>query len=163
MSFQGGDQKKPDFLCKNPLGQLPFLVDSDIKLGESRAIARYVNDRYNTGVNLSPDDNLVSRAVFEQWINFETTQLSPELQNIAYQRFFVPFFLKGIPDEKIIAEAVKKVEPLLDHLEKQLQGKEYVLGRITLVDAFMMPFFFKIADTPEAKLIDKRPNIKKMV
>jgi len=161
MSFQGGDHKKPDFLAKNPLGQLPFLVDSDVKLGESRAIARYVNDRYNTGYNLSPDDNLVSRAVFEQWINFEATQLSPELQNIGYQRFFVPTFLNGTPDEKVIAEAVKKIGPLLDALERQLQGKDYVLGRLTLVDVFIVPFVSLLLNFPEAYLIDKKVNIKK--
>jgi len=161
MSLQGGDHKKPDFLAKSPLGQLPFLVDSDVKLGESRAIARYVNDRYNTGYNLSPDDNLVSRAVFEQWINFEATQLSPELQKIGFQRFFVPTFLKGTPDEKIIAESIKKVEPLLDALESQLRGKDYVFGRLTLVDVFIVPFVNMLFSFPEAYLLDKRTNIKK--
>jgi glutathione S-transferase len=160
VSFKSGDHKKPDYLAKNPHGQVPLLTDGEFHLTESRAIARYINDKYDSGVNLSPDDNIKSRAVFEQWNSIETTQITPELQNIGYQRFFVPFFLKGTPDESVIAAAVKKVEPLLDLFDKHLQGKDYVLGsRITLSDVFFAPFFHKISNTPEKYLIEKRSNV----
>lgn len=164
VSFTNGEMKTPEFVAKSLFGQVPLLEDKEtqINLTESRAIARYVNDRYNSGVNLSADDNLISRALFEQWISIETTQITPELFKIGYQRFFVPFFLKGTPDENIIKDAVEKVNPLLDGLEKQLQNKDFVLGnRITLVDVFLAPFVNNISNMPEKYLIEKRPNISK--
>jgi len=35
-----------DFLSMNPLGQIPFLVDGDLKIGESNAILVYLCEKY---------------------------------------------------------------------------------------------------------------------
>jgi glutathione S-transferase len=36
-----GAHKQPDFLAKQPFGQIPVLVDGDVEIFESRAIARW--------------------------------------------------------------------------------------------------------------------------
>ena len=41
-----GQHKQPDFLALNPRGQVPVLVDGDIRLYESVAIVQYLEYRY---------------------------------------------------------------------------------------------------------------------
>ncbi|HVM98437.1 MAG TPA: glutathione S-transferase family protein, partial [Candidatus Acidoferrales bacterium] len=41
-----GEHKKPEFLAINPRGQVPALVDGDIRLYESVAIVHYLEHRY---------------------------------------------------------------------------------------------------------------------
>lgn len=40
-----GEHKQPGHLEKQPFGQIPFLVDGDVHLYESRAIIRYLNEK----------------------------------------------------------------------------------------------------------------------
>lgn len=160
ITFANGDHKKAEYLAINPLGQVPALKDGDLNLSESRAIARYINDKYESGINLNPDNNIKSNAKFEQWISIESSTITPELSNIVFQRLFVPYVLKGIPDESIISNSVNKSVPLLDIVNNQLSNKNYFLGdRITLVDVFFAPVIANIMLTPEKALITSRLNI----
>lgn len=43
---RGGEQRLTEFLQKNPMGQVPTLEDGDLKLSQSMAILRYLDDLY---------------------------------------------------------------------------------------------------------------------
>ena len=45
LSFDAGDQKKPEFLAINPRGLVPALVDDDFVITESTAIAEYLEEK----------------------------------------------------------------------------------------------------------------------
>ena len=51
----GLDHKSPEFLAMNPFGEVPVLVDGDLKLRESQAILVYLAHRYGSGTWLPED------------------------------------------------------------------------------------------------------------
>lgn len=46
LSFDAGDQKKPEYLAINPRGLVPAIVDDGFALGESSAIVEYLEERW---------------------------------------------------------------------------------------------------------------------
>lgn len=70
-----GESRTPDFLSKNPSGQVPLLdVGEDRYLAESNAILWYVA----VGTPLAPE-NRIDRAEALQWMFFEQHSLEPNI------------------------------------------------------------------------------------
>jgi glutathione S-transferase len=51
-----GEQKAPEFLKKNPLGQVPVLEDGEITLSDSNAIIFYLASKYDPDRSWLPTD-----------------------------------------------------------------------------------------------------------
>jgi glutathione S-transferase len=71
-----GEQKTETILALNPMGKLPILVDDDLVVTESAAIALYLADRYAYG-RLAPrvDDPL--RGTYLRWALFAPSVIEP--------------------------------------------------------------------------------------
>ena len=70
-----GESRTPEFLAKNPSGQVPLLeIDDGRHLAESNAILWYVA----IGTSLAPDSRM-DRAETLQWMFFEQHALEPNL------------------------------------------------------------------------------------
>src|ERR1700674_1104431 len=70
-----GESRTPEFLAKNPNGQVPLLeVAPDRHLAESNAILWYVAG----GTTLAPEDR-IGRAEALQWMFFEQHSLEPNI------------------------------------------------------------------------------------
>jgi glutathione S-transferase len=70
-----GESRTPEFLAKNPSGQVPLLeVAPDRHLAESNAILWYVAG----GTTLAPEDR-IERAEALQWMFFEQHSLEPNI------------------------------------------------------------------------------------
>ena len=70
-----GESRTPDFLAKNPSGQVPLLEVGDNRyLAESNAILWYVA----VGTPLAPE-NRIDRADALQWMFFEQHALEPNI------------------------------------------------------------------------------------
>ena len=52
LSLMKGEHKTPKMLEINPTGTLPFLVDGDLKLNDSQAMAIYLVNEYAAGSKL---------------------------------------------------------------------------------------------------------------
>ncbi|CAI7618853.1 unnamed protein product [Penicillium pancosmium] len=77
INVANGDQKvKPDHLAKNPYGKVPVLIDGDLTLFESRAIAVYLAVKWKTsGESLIPEAaNPGAIGLFSQAASAELTQ-----------------------------------------------------------------------------------------
>ena len=156
MDLRKGEHKQPAHLARQPFGQIPALVDGDLTLYESRAIARHVDA--TRGGKLTPGD-AKQRAIMEQWLSLEQGTVTPEISGIVAQRVFAPMF-GGKTDEAAVARHAEKAKQGLDVMDAHLAKNEYLAGaQFSLADAFFMPYFALALHTPEATLLTGRPNI----
>lgn len=127
-----------DYLKLNPLHKVPFIVDGDLKLGESRAIAAYLINKY------MPDDNNlypkepVARAQIDELLYMDACLLVPAVHKLLGGR------LRDPPILTIDADAEKDYRAILTVLENSLKNKEkqFLLGdHLTLADIVLIGSF----------------------
>ncbi|KAM3968083.1 glutathione S-transferase delta 3 [Aphomia sociella] len=126
LNLPAGDQFKPDFLKLNPQHTVPTIVDGDFSLWESRAISRYLVNKFGAGSTLYPED-VQARAVIDQRLDFDLGTLYPRFGN-----YFYPQIFGGVkPDEALL----KKLEEALVFLNTFLKDHKYAAGSdLTLAD-----------------------------
>lgn len=71
-----GEQKSPEHLKLNPMGKLPTLVDGDVVVTETAAIALYLADRYSYG-KLAPTADNPTRGAYLRWTLFAPSVIEP--------------------------------------------------------------------------------------
>lgn len=113
-----GEHRSPAHLALNPLGQVPVLVDGDVVLSDSNAILVYLVQRYAPGSAWMPQDP-VGLAQLQRWFSLAAGLLQP---GIAGPRFAT---LTGQP---IHEAAQAQGRRLLDFMEAELQGRDWLLG-----------------------------------
>lgn len=120
---------QPDYLNINPLGQIPTLIDGDIKLFESVGACEYVNE--TVGGDLAITAGQPGRADYLQWLWFGEATLAPPLGAMVRQTF-------GPEDSRnptALAEAKASLFERLSLIEARLEGRQYLAGdRFTLAD-----------------------------
>ena len=152
-----GDQKKPEYLAKQPFGVVPVLEDGDFRLFESRAIIRYIDGKFATPA-LQPSD-LKGRATMEQWMQVEQSYFTPGAMKIIMQNLFVPMG-GGTPNEQIIEQGRAETTRTLDIMDKHLAGKTYLAGeQFSLADIGFLPYVEYLFAAKAGELITSRANV----
>jgi glutathione S-transferase len=117
-----------DFLTVNPLGLVPVLrTDDGVVLSENAAILQYVADRF-------PDSPIgagqgIERSRLQQWLCFVGTEL--------HKGLFAPLLKKNASQEVktfIVEQGVSR----LDYLNNYLQGRDTLLDRFSVADAYLV-------------------------
>lgn len=70
----GGEHKSPEFLAKNPFGQVPVLEDGDVVLADSNACLVYLAKRYDDSRSWYPEDP-VAAAQVQRWLSIAAGEL----------------------------------------------------------------------------------------
>jgi glutathione S-transferase len=124
-----GESRTPEFLAKNPNGQIPLLeVAPGRFLAESNAILWYVAG----GTPLAPEDR-IDRAEALQWMFFEQHSLEPNIG----AAFFWLCLIKGGRElqqhalEDWIEEGYRSLRVMENHLAKH---RFFVADRFTIAD-----------------------------
>ncbi|KAG6514031.1 glutathione S-transferase F11-like [Zingiber officinale] len=133
------EQKRPEFMEKQPFGQVPYVVDGEFELFESRAIARYYASKYaDYGPSLL-GRTVEERAKVEQWMDVEAMNYNPVAFSIVWNAFILPARGLARKEEKAAA-AARKLEAILEVYEKQLAKSRYLAGdEFTLADLTHIP------------------------
>jgi glutathione S-transferase len=153
VNLQTGEHRRPEFLKLNPAGKLPVLVDGDVVLNESVAIALYLAGKYPER-GLLPTD-LATRAELDRWLFFTVTELEQPLWRIARHTNFYPEHLRS-PGE--IALASQELRDMARVLETHMQRREFVVGDTVSVGDFVLAYTLDWAN--EAGLLDESPTLK---
>ena len=117
-----------DFYEINPKGFVPTLeLDDGTRLTEGPAIVQYLAD-LKPEKNLAPKNGTIERYKLQEWLNFITSEI---------HKGFSPLFNKDFPaDGKAIV--TKKLLDRLAFADKQLAGKDYLMGKnFTVADAYL--------------------------
>ena len=156
LDFNKREFRSPDYLAKNPNGKVPTIDDGGFVLWESAAILRYLAAK-RPERGLLPSD-LFEQAQLDQWLFWWTAHLEPALDRLVYERLVKPFLGKPSIDPSIVAEAEAALERFLPILDGQLAGKEYILGKLSIVDFAVSP---RLDGAPTLLQVDlsRYPNV----
>lgn len=156
------DHKRPEFLAKQPFGNIPVLEDGDFTLFESRAICFYIASKHaDQGLQLLPNPtDIKATAIFQQWASVEKDNFDAFASRIAFEKVSkVRFGLE--PDAKLVEHFESGLVPKLDVFDGILAKQEYMAGKdFSLVDIFYLPYAQKLLDAGDGYLIDDRPHLK---
>jgi len=116
-----------DYLKIYPLGLVPLLrLDDGLLLSENAAILQYIAGRYPQA-GLVPDD-AIGRARLQQWLCFIGTEL--------HKALFLPLFDQKAP-EGTRQHTLDKARARLKYLDDHLAGREFLLDRFSVADAYL--------------------------
>jgi len=127
------EQKSPEFLRLNPYGKVPVLIDDGEAIYDSTVINEYLEDEYPHPPLMPEASGERARArMFEDFAdNSFTAQgglLAAELRK---------------PAEQVDQERVQRYRAdlmrVLEFLERQLEGRDYVAGDFSLADLAFIP------------------------
>jgi glutathione S-transferase len=116
-----------DYWQVNGRGYVPALeLDNGEILTEGPAIVQYLADQ-KPDAGLAPKSGTFERYRLQEWLNFLTSEVHKQ---------FSPLFKPNTPDDyKKIAR--ENIATRFDWLDKQLAGKEYLMGKqFTVADAY---------------------------
>nr|ALE31201.1 truncated glutathione S-transferase riant3 [Prunus persica] len=90
VNLEVGEQKQPQFLSRQPFGQVPAVEDGDFRLFESRAIIRYYAAKYaDRGPNLL-GTTLEEKALVDQWLEVEAHNFNDLVYTLVLQLLVLP-------------------------------------------------------------------------
>lgn len=140
IDISAGDQFTPEFLAINPNNKIPALIDPDgpggksITLFESGAILIYLAEKYG---RFLPSD-AARRYHTIQWLMFQMGGIGPMFGQLG---FFHRFAGREIEDPRPKTRYVDESKRLLNVLDQQLAGKEWIMGdEYTIADIAIFPW-----------------------
>ncbi|KAF6745278.1 thioredoxin-like protein [Ephemerocybe angulata] len=131
------EQKGPDFLEKNPFGQVPYIDDEGFGLYESRAIGRYIALKYagqGTQGLIPPQTDVQATAIFERAASLEYAQFEAHASKIVYERVFHTAMGLSV-DEEAAKYAIDQLSAKLDAYETILSKQAYLAGEVRDTDS----------------------------
>ncbi|KAJ7663157.1 glutathione S-transferase [Mycena polygramma] len=160
VDLAGGEHKSAGYMAMQPFGQVPVLDDEGFLLYESRAICRYIAEKYaHQGTQLIPTE-LKARALFEQAVSIEFSHFEPNARNVYLQAIAYP--AHNLPtNQTVLTDALAALSAKLEVYEAILEKQRFIAGNeFTLADVFHIGFGVKFRDAGcEDLLLEKGPNV----
>lgn len=128
-----GENRRPEYLAKNPFGQIPALeLETGTVLAESAAILVYLAE----GTPMYGQTQL-ERAEILKWLFFEQTRIA---RYIAITRFWVRAG-KAEANASLIEQNLKSGTDALQIMDAYLEGKTFFVGeRYTIADVALFTY-----------------------
>lgn len=146
VNLRDGEQKTPAFLALNPVGKVPLLLDNDggqeFALPESGAILWYIANNYGRGILVPTDKRLCAR--IDQWMFW----VASEGHLAIVKPWRVKFFGKmhNNFNQAEYDEAVKQAAGPLSLIERELTGKDYLIGEaLSIADIAVFESVWQLA------------------
>lgn len=151
-----GENKKKEYLEKQPFGQIPVMNDDGYELFESRAICRYLATKAKSP--LLPTE-LKANGKFETAASIEYSNFDPIAVAIAVEKIFKPMS-GGVPDEARAEEEWKSLKSKLEAYEVILGKQKFLAGEeVTLADLFHLPYGYTLVSAGYP--LFETPNLKR--
>ena len=129
------EQKSAAYMKLNPSGRIPVLIDGDLVLFETAAIAMHLADKYPEA-RLAPPVGTAERAQFYKWMVHLTN--TPQAE---YRAWFYPHEHTADPAAiPAVKEAARqRLEAMFDRIAAQMDGRDWLLeSGFSAADLFLM-------------------------
>ena len=149
VTLSDADVKSDEFLSLNPNNKIPAIIDPDgpdgapLGLFESGAILLYLAEKSGKLHGKTASE----RAEVTQWLMFQMGGLGPMLGQLG---FFHKFAGREIEDPRPRERYINEAKRLLNVLDKQLEGKEWIAGDYSIADIAIAPWLTTIVKFYEA-------------
>ena len=123
------EMRTPQYTAINPNGRVPTLIDGDITISESTAIAQYLAAKYAPSLALGPDAQ--NFAEYLQWLHYAEGMIMPPINNYVVETILLP------PDRRnddIAMRALKLLNRTLGAAEQHMEGRKFLAGDFTIAD-----------------------------
>jgi glutathione S-transferase len=128
----GGAHKAPEFLAKNPFGQVPVIEDGDVTLADSNAILVYLASRYDPSGRWLPRDP-VAAARIQQWLSVAAGDLAHGPAAARLVKLF------NMPHDH--ARAIAVAAQLFARMEQHLATRPFLIGKTpTIADVSLYAY-----------------------
>jgi len=153
-----GESKTPEFVAKQPYGQVPYIDDDGFILYESRAICYYIALKYfNQGTSLLPT-GVQANALYQQAVFVEFSHFHPHAFP-AIMELYSKWRQDLTPDKEVYGKHLADLSGKLDVYDKILSKQKYLLGdEITLVDFYHLPIGSAFGRF-DIDIMESKPNV----
>ncbi len=148
-----GDQFKPEFLKISPNNRMPVIVDHDVEgdpvsVFESGAILFYLANKYGRFIDPTP----LGQKTCLEWLFWQVGNQGPGAGNLSH-------FVNYAPGDEAYSKLryANEYNRCLGVLERQLEGREYILGDYSIADMICWPWI--LIAKPLGQALDKFPNV----
>lgn len=144
------DVKSDAFLSLNPNNKIPAIIDPNgpdgkpIGLFESGAILVYLAEKADKLMGTTATDKIKTL----QWLMFQMGGLGPMLGQLG---FFNVYAGKAIEDPRPRERYINEAKRLLNVIENQLDGQDWITGEYSIADIAIVPWLQTITKFYNAK------------
>ncbi|XP_006463647.1 hypothetical protein AGABI2DRAFT_225513 [Agaricus bisporus var. bisporus H97] len=158
------ENRRPEYAAVHPFSQVPAIDDDGFILYESRAICRYLEEKYsNEGTRLIPAD-LHKRALVEQAFWTEAYHFSMHAKPILFE-YVVRSMMNGLEiDQTRVVKETKALLATVDFYEQLLSKQRYIAGdEFSLADIYHLPATIDLSERAKINIIEGRPNVERWI
>ena len=123
------EMRSPEYTKVNPNGRVPTIVDGNVVITESTAIAQYLGAKY--APELTPNSDADNFATYLQWLNYAEGMIMPPINNYVVETILLPPERRN---EEIAERSLKLLNRTLSAVEGHMGGREYIAGGFTVAD-----------------------------
>lgn len=142
----------------HPFAKVPAFQHGEVRLYETAAIAQYVDEVFD-GPALQPTDP-VARAQMRKWICISDAYVYPAaITGLIMERVVAPMN-GGAANEELIARSLPEIARVIDVIEAELEGQDYLAGSLSLADFFCATVLSFLPLAPEGQgLLEGKVNV----
>ena len=123
------EMRGSEYTAINPNGRVPTLVDGDVTLSESTAIAQYLAARH--APHLAPEPSATNFASYLQWLHYAEGMIMPPINNYVVETILLPPERRN---EEIALRALKLLNRTLAAVEIHMHGRQFIADEFTIAD-----------------------------
>jgi glutathione S-transferase len=142
VDLKQNEHRKPEFLRLNPFGRVPVLVDDDTTVYDSTIINEYLEDEYPEPPMLPPIGSSAMRARARQLEDFADTSFTPQVGQLIAE-VAKP---EAERDQGRVQRFHQSVERVLDYLNHELQGNNFLAGEFSVAEVGFAPRLMVLAE-----------------
>ena len=123
------EMRSPEYTKVNPNGRVPTVVDGNVVITESTAIAQYLGAKY--APELTPNSDADNFATYLQWLNYAEGMIMTPINNYVVETILLPPERRN---EEIAERSLKLLNRTLSAVEGHMDDREYIAGSFTVAD-----------------------------